>query len=349
MGFQDRDYTRGHGGYTDQLGSWGFNLDVVPHVVKRLVAANVIVFLLQIFFTRAPTIDDYRQYLEQNPALREALENEAASDKDEPTAATNQPQADELQFDVADMDRISIVQEWLELDTQKVLHGQVWRLLTGAFCHDRMSVWHILFNMLLLWWFGQTIELMYGSREFLLFYLTAALVASLSFVGLDLITGSRIPMIGASGAVWAVTILYTCYYPRYTIRIWFFFPVEIRWLVLLYAIFDLHPVLLALAGEQTSDGVAHAAHLGGLAFGFLYWKQQWRLEPLWDRLPQFRTRVKAWQSGLKVVRPPERGAAKDAEVDRILEKIMEQGLASLTEREKRTLDQASRRYRERDA
>jgi hypothetical protein len=118
---------------------------------------------------------------------------------------------------------------------------------------------------------------------------------------------------------------------------------------LIYAIFDLHPVLLALAGEHTSDGVAHAAHLGGLAFGFLYWKQQWRLEPLWDRLPHWQKRVKAWQSGLKVIRPPDRHATKDAEVDRILEKIMEQGLASLTEREKRTLDQASQRYRERES
>src|SRR5262249_39604855 len=88
--------------------------------------------------------------------------------------------------------KVSLVQEWAELDTRKLLHGQVWRLLTHAFCHERFGVFHILFNMLFLYWWGCTIESMYGTREFLAFYLTAAVVAGLAFVGLDLWTGSRI-------------------------------------------------------------------------------------------------------------------------------------------------------------
>ena len=97
-----------------------------------------------------------------------------------------------------------------------VYQGQVWRLLTHAFCHDRYGVFHILFNMLFLYWFGCTLESMYGSREFLLFYLAAAVFAGLAFVGLDLYTGSRIPGIGASGAVMAVTMLYAMHFPRDT-------------------------------------------------------------------------------------------------------------------------------------
>jgi hypothetical protein len=202
--------------------------------------------------------------------------------------------------------------------------------------------------MLFLWWFGQTLELMYGSREFLLFYLTAALIASLAFIGLDLFTGVMGTAIGASGAVMGVIMLYACYYPRQTIRIMFIIPVEIRWLVLFYVIYDLHPVLLALAGDRMYTGIAHAAHLGGLAFGFAYWKQQWRLEPLLERFPRFRKSVRAWRSGLKVVRPPERQNTADDEVDRILAKISDQGVDSLTDKEKRALERASQRYRQRE-
>src|SRR5262249_54483857 len=115
-------------------------------------------------------------------------------------------------------ERVSRVQEWCELDSNKVVYqGQVWRLLTHAFCHERFGVLHILFNMLFLCWWGCTLESMYGSREFLLFYLTAAVVAGLAFVGLDMWTGSSTPGIGASGAVLAVTMLYALHFPRETI------------------------------------------------------------------------------------------------------------------------------------
>ncbi|MCA9057108.1 MAG: rhomboid family intramembrane serine protease, partial [Planctomycetaceae bacterium] len=183
--------------------------------------------------------------------------------------------------------RQSVVQEWLQLDTKQVCKGQVWRLITCAFCHDRYGLFHILFNMLGLIWFGTALEQMYGSREFLWFYLAAALTASLAYVGLDLYTGRAIPAIGASGAVMGVLMLFACHFPTYTIRIWWFFPIEMRWLMLLYIAYDLHPVLLDLAGDQQRTGIAHAAHLGGLVFGYIYWKKELSLTPLVDRLQQF--------------------------------------------------------------
>src|SRR5262249_44270898 len=65
------------------------------------------------------------------------------------------------------------------MDGQAVLHGQVWRLLTYAFLHDVNGTFptHILFNMLALWWFGTDVEVVYGKREFLAFYLVSAVVA----------------------------------------------------------------------------------------------------------------------------------------------------------------------------
>ena len=76
----------------------------------------------------------------------------------------------------------SFVTDWLILNTSQVLHGQVWRLLTGAFLHDPNSWMHIFFNMLFLWWFGHEVENIYGGKEFLAFYLAAALISSLAYV-----------------------------------------------------------------------------------------------------------------------------------------------------------------------
>ncbi len=76
--------------------------------------------------------------------------------------------------------------------------------------------------------------------------------------GVELVTGSSIPAIGASGAVMAVVMLYAMHFPREPIRI-IWFSVEMRWLVLFYLIWDLHPVLLALAGDRFHTGVASEA------------------------------------------------------------------------------------------
>ena len=231
--------------------------------------------------------------------------------------------------------------------TDKVVRqGQLWRLLTCAFCHDRFGVWHILVNMLFLFWFGKMLEPLYGAREFLLFYLTAAVVASLCHVGLDLFTHHSVPAIGASGAVMAVVVLYAIHHPREKICIFMLFPIEIRWLVLLYVIIDLHPVLLILSGNPMYTGVANAAHLGGAAFGYLYWKSGIRLEGAWDRVTHLGGKWRPPRN-VRLGRAPDalRRDDLDAQVDQILQKIHEKGESSLTERERKVLRTAASRYK----
>ncbi len=331
MGIESRDYYREGSRYTEGLGGWG--LGAVSPVCKWLILINVAVFLLQIFVTRPLQRAELAAYVSDDVERYQEV-----SDDDLP--------------DLSYLPRMSVVQEWLQLETRKVLRGQVWRLLTSAFCHDRTSVWHLVFNMLFLFWFGVTLESMYGSREFLLFYLAAAVVASLAYVGLDLLTGASVPAIGASGAVMAVTMLYAIHYPRDVIYVMWVIPVEVRWLVVLYVIFDLHPVLLALAGDRVATGIGHAAHLGGLAFGFLYWKFDWRLSALVDRLPIGRWNRLLWRrptfQAFSATRDgAETGINLDARVDEILRKIGSQGQASLTPREQEILVTASRRYKNR--
>lgn len=244
----------------------------------------------------------------------------------------------------------SSVQNLLQLETPKVLSGQIWRLITCAFCHDTRYIGHIIFNMLLLWMFGRRLESMYGSKEFLLFYFSGAIVASGCYMALDLATGSPVPMIGASGAIMAIVTLYAVHFPTETIYIFFVLPVEIRWVVLMYAIYDLHPLLVQAAGVPMSDNIAHAAHLGGLAFGYLYGTRRIRLG---DHVSGVETWWKARQRGLRVVSEDHeptvsRKSQKLAEeMDAILQKISEQGEASLTTGERKTLERASRELRER--
>jgi len=244
----------------------------------------------------------------------------------------------------------SLVENWLELNPVSVLHGQVWRLVTYAFCHDVGSVWHILFNMLWLWFLGRNLEQMYGTLEFVLFYLAGAVVSGLAFLGLGLFLRDLSPAIGASGAVLAVTMLYAMHFPRQVVYILGLIPIEIRWIVGLILVFDLYPVLRDLGGAGVSDGVAHSAHLGGLAFGFIYFRRKWNLESIWNRLRGGNLRrAFAPRPKIRVFEPSleEESQSLETQVDAILEKIHNQGESSLTEKERDILKAASRRYKNR--
>jgi membrane associated rhomboid family serine protease len=256
----------------------------------------------------------------------------------------------------------SHVTAWLAVTTDTIPRLQVWRLLTYAFCHSPFEPLHIVFNMWILWIFGRRIELKYGSREFLLFYLVAALCASVLYCLLHSAFGQVSPMLGASGSVIAVVMLFAMLYPRERILLFFLIPLEVRWLALLFVIYDLHPVLMMIGNRPVNDGVAHAAHVGGLAFGFCYWLYKWRLEYWWQwltgwlrmkrhgRKVQPRRRV-ANAPGAPPSKPTLAGVAQkkltgafDEEIDRILEKVATKGVESLNERERALLDSASERY-----
>ncbi|MDX1948432.1 MAG: rhomboid family intramembrane serine protease [Pirellulaceae bacterium] len=360
MGLEDRDYHR-EWSYTDATAGWGS--EFISPVVKWLIVANIAVFLGQIFVTRPMTFADWKADFDQYPPeSRDRLlkefnqDSQHAEEQDGPSSEAPRAVAPaEEQFSQEFIakyllagERVSIVQEWLQLDTRLVLRGQIWRLVTYAFCHDRFGLWHILLNMLFLFWFGVSMESMYGQREFLLFYLVAAAVSGLANVGLNVWTGSLVPTVGASGAVMAVLMLYAIHYPRNTIRVFWFFPIEARWVVLFYVLWDLHPVLLSLAGDRQFTGVAHAAHLGGLAFGFVYWKFNLQLEGWLDKIPRPNL---ARAEGEDSVEPrrPRRAAERDfdTQVDEVLRKISQSGEASLTDADRRILARASQRYKER--
>jgi membrane associated rhomboid family serine protease len=355
MGFESRDYAR-DGSYTASLSSWG--MDLTP-VVKYLVIANVVVFLLQIFLTRPaaprlPDLDAFRPEHDQTapdtdlPAGKKSDTKKDDRQKRDEQARKAREAMEELMTRLPGM-RTSIIQEWFELSPKKTIEqGQIWRLVTSGFCHNRYGIWHIVFNMLFLCWFGQRLERMYGSTEFLLFYLVATVCASLAYVGLAYYDGSNLPAIGASGAVMAVMMVYVIYYPFEQFLLFWLIPVPLWVLLSVYVLYDLHPVLLALAGERMFTGVAHASHLGGLAFGFLYWRFGWRFEPVLNRIwPDTPTR-RAMPLRTPAILPfPRRDDDLAERVDEILKKISEQGTESLTDEERGILAEAGAKYRSR--
>jgi membrane associated rhomboid family serine protease len=322
----------------------------MPPACKWILILTIAVFVVQLVWTARPSdyqVERYRKMIVERLELMNefAPRSERLSrDEIEYQAEAAAESYQESRFSVN-----SVIKRGLELDPDKVVSGlQVWRLVTYAFCHDEESVWHIVLNMLIFWFFAPTLERMYGTREFAWFYLIAAAAAGLAFLALEFFLGIWNPVIGASGAVMAVLMLYAIHYPRQVLRIWGIIPIEVRWIVGFYLIVDLFPVLSSIGGRINFDGVAHSAHLGGLAFGYLYFRFQWRFERMFAgfRLSsdERAARKRISRGSLKLYEPPDN---LDERVDQILEKISQSGEASLTDEEREILKAASHRYKKR--
>lgn len=355
MGLEDRDYLRDEARRYGGGGGGGFGGIPMMPICKRLIIINVAVFIAQLFTTGNHNTERLEEVRQRQIDFLVALKDDMGALDPQDEILLQRLQEGPLTPSQAErfgIPKSSLAEDWLQLETPKVLQGQVWRLITCAFCHSRDNLFHILFNMLFLFWFGPRLEAMYGQKEFLWFYLTSAVAASLCYIGLDLVSGDPVPMLGASGAIMGVTMLFAWHFPDHTLYLFFIVPVTMRWMVWLYAIFDLFPLLQQLSGNSTAgtDNVAHAAHLGGLAFGYLYASRQWRLAQWGDFVS---TKVKARQRGFRVVsgdaepRGSRRSEKLAEEMDAILKKISEEGEASLTSAERKTLEKASRELRNR--
>jgi membrane associated rhomboid family serine protease len=245
----------------------------------------------------------------------------------------------------------------LILDPVAVLGGEVWRLLTYAFLHSTGTPWHILFNMLFLGWFGRDVEDLYGSREFLAFYLVSALLGGVAFTLTQL--GAVVPglCLGASGAVTAVMVLFAFHYPSRVILLFLVLPVPI-WAFVAFAV--LKDLFAFLGGAH--GGVAVQVHLAGALFGFLYFRYHWRLttwipgvKEWWRRRRSPRLRLYRPESEEERPAPVPVGAAAhlddeqlEAKVDAVLAKLKQVGSRDkLTESERQVLIRASEVFRKR--
>jgi membrane associated rhomboid family serine protease len=247
------------------------------------------------------------------------------------------------------------------LDTEKVFSGQVWRLLTYAFLHDPTSLLHLVFNMLFLWWFGSELEGLYGPREFLTFYLVAAVLGGVAFQAYAGATDAPLRCLGASGAVTAVMVLFACHFPHRIILLFFILPVPVWALVAFQVLMDSFYFVSEMQGRGVRTQTAVVVHLAGAAFAFAYYKMQWRVAPLWTwlltrrgqtarpRLRVFHGEEEEPGEAVPVGPPPAQGVDEqlEAKLDAVLEKVARSGQASLTESEREILFRASEIYKRR--
>jgi membrane associated rhomboid family serine protease len=149
-----------------------------------------------------------------------------------------------------------------------------WQLLTHGFMHGNTT--HLFFNMFALFMFGSRIEQLFGSKRYLIYYLTCVIgAAALHMIVTAMADQPFQPMVGASGAVFGLLLAFGMAYPKEKLML-IFLPIPIpAWLfVTLYGLAELY-----FGITQTLQGVAHFAHLGGMLTGFVmirYWRQQAR-------------------------------------------------------------------------
>ncbi len=247
---------------------------------------------------------------------------------------------------------LKIEREFLSVPPDTLYHPWFyWRYLSYGFAHHDVA--HLAFNMIGLYIFGRELEYVMGKKELLTFYLVAIVFAGLAWNGIQLLRdpspGGDLPgMLGASGGVMAVIIAFCVRYPLTPIiRFPFTIP---AWMVgLFYVISDLSGFLspsLAIGGVKT----AYEAHLAGAFFGAAHWFLQLRISSLFDNswIGNLRRRWRRMNSGLRVHRP---AGDRDRELsdleDEILAKVHTNGIGSLTPKEKKILEEYSRRLRSR--
>lgn len=200
---------------------------------------------------------------------------------------------------------------------------QLWRLVTYQFLHG--GIWHILFNMLGLFFLGPTLERHWNSKRFLTFYLGCGAAGGLFYlllVALNVLPAGQ--MIGASGAILGMLAACAILFPHFIVLL-FFFPVPIRMAAVILIFFYVANLMM---GGKNAGG--DAAHLAGMAAGAGYvFSKGFRAK--------FKLKVQTGQREKKIT--TQRNL--QAEVDRILKKVHDRGIHSLTSTEKKILKQAT--------
>ncbi|MFW6079095.1 MAG: rhomboid family intramembrane serine protease, partial [Gemmatimonadota bacterium] len=214
-----------------------------------------------------------------------------------------------------------------------------WTVVTYAFLHANLL--HLLFNMIVLYFFGPRLEARLGGKHFLWLYFVSAIVAAVASL-----LPPQAPVVGASGAVFGVLLGFAMYWPHDRIYIWGVLPIEARWLIIILAGIS----VLGGLGIGFGGNIAHFAHLGGLVGGWAYLKLHDRYRGRAAR--QFRRQAtlargrRATRSDLERWRRIPRDGLHEInreELDRILKKAEENGPASLDQSEREFLERLTPR------
>jgi membrane associated rhomboid family serine protease len=148
----------------------------------------------------------------------------------------------------------------------------IYQLFTYMFLHSPYGFSHILFNMLALWMFGADLERTWGTRRFLQYYFLCGVGAGICVVIGNALYGTLdTRTIGASGAIYGVLLAFGLLFPDTTVLFSFLFPIKAKYFVMIIGAIAF---MSSFAGS--GGGVSHVAHLGGMLFGYLYLRSQFK-------------------------------------------------------------------------
>ena len=252
----------------------------------------------------------------------------------------------------------SFVEFHLALTGDALKKGFVWQLLTFQFLH--FDLWHLIGNLLGLWFFGRPVESFLGKPRYLLAYFGSGILGGLLQAGLMLLFPTHFGMFvfGASAGVMGVFAIFALLESHAEIRWNFIIP--IRAIVLLWITAAIS-LFFTLVPSHRGGYTAHAAHLGGILAGWAFvrfkWHQDFRPLPWVEWFERFKNRPRrsrpivkvrfprgnSWEPDAPVSHPKEDPDFISKEVDPILEKISAHGIHSLTEREREILEKARSR------
>ena len=228
-----------------------------------------------------------------------------------------------------------------------------WEFLSYGFAHSpNLRDFHLIGNMFVLWMFGRAVEPIYGRWEFLRFYLTAIVLGGIFWSAHMYLTEVPLPnkplhtLLGASGGVTAVLILFIFHYPKQMVLMFFVIPMP-AWVLGLFIIGN--DILTIF---KSGSIIAADVHLVGAAFAICYFKFHWNIGRMlpgggstsWlKKLSQSRRR-----STFRIHDPDadSRHQKSDDNADRILDKLHREGEQSLTRKERKILENYSRRMRQ---
>lgn len=230
---------------------------------------------------------------------------------------------------------------------------EVWRFVTFQFLHANLD--HILFNMLTLYFFGGMVENYLGRKRYVAFYLLCGVAGGLMYLLLNglaiagqaafgpafhlpglLFNDPTTMLVGASAGVFGVIMAAAYLAPGATVLLFFIIPMRLA--TLAYGLLGF--AMVAVIFGWTNAG-GEAAHIGGALAGFWFIRNPSHLHGFFDFVGQYDPTSRVARARIAA----RRGAADSSEVNRILDKITSEGLHSLTEAEKRTLREASRKPR----
>ncbi|HEY9046276.1 MAG TPA: rhomboid family intramembrane serine protease [Ohtaekwangia sp.] len=252
--------------------------------------------------------------------------------------------------------------EWLHLQVAipapfEAFIYKPWTIITYAFVHDLSDIFHILFNMLFLYWFGKLFVEYLGSDKLISVYVLGALAGGLAYLlvyNFIPFFMERVPllgMIGASAAVYAIVVATATLLPDYTFFLLFLGPVRIKYIAAFY-------IVISILGTVQSNAGGNVAHLGGALIGFIYIKQlqagnnwgRWVIvlidwvKGLFKPRPKVKVTYRNEDTASKKAAAKQKGPSiSQAEIDAILDKISDGGYESLTKEEKDKLFNASKK------